>query len=110
MTGLSWPITALTAVVAVLACYISDLKFAPTLVPLNLVVAVFGVAVFSFYLFKNDFFILSLANGVATILAFSTAGALFSYVAIHYRTAFEFRDGTFASVDGASTPKLAFLW
>jgi hypothetical protein len=102
MAGLSWLITFAIAIVAGLACYASNLEFAPTLVPISLVQAFFGLAVFLFYLvFRSDFFILSVANGIALLSTFSFALPLFSYVALHDSTAFELKDGTLASIDAA---------
>jgi membrane-associated phospholipid phosphatase len=100
MAGLSWLITAASVAVALLAFYVSNFKFAPTLIPINLVAAFFALAVFAVYvLFRNDFFILSISSSVATISVFSSAGALFSYIAMHYSSSFDLWDATFASTD-----------
>lgn len=100
MVWLSWLVTAATAAVVLLACYVSNFKFVPTLIPINLVAAFFGLMVFVAYvLFRNDFFILSISNAVATISAFSSAGAILSYVAMHYSFSFHLWDATLASTD-----------
>jgi membrane-associated phospholipid phosphatase len=102
MAALSWVVTAATAAVALLACYVSNFKFAPTLIPLNLVVAFFSLAVFLIYaFFRNDFFILSISNAVAVISTFSTTGAMFSYVAMHYSSSFDLWDSALASTDAS---------
>jgi hypothetical protein len=98
--GVAWLITAVTATVSFLACYAANFKFATTLFPLNLAVALLSLGVFVVYvLFRNDFVILSISNAVATISSFSSAGALFSYVSMHYSLSFDLKDATFASVD-----------
>jgi len=99
MAGLSWLITAACAVASLLACHVSNFKFADTLIPANLVVAFLALAVFVAYVFRNDFFILSISNAVAIFSAFPSAGALFSYVTVHYSSSFVLWDGTFASAD-----------
>ena len=99
MTGLSWLITAACAAASLLACHVSNFKFAHTLIPANLVVALLALVVFVAYVFRNDFFILSISNAVAIFSAFPSAGALFSYVTMHYSSSFVLWDGTFASAD-----------
>jgi PAP2 superfamily len=98
--GLSWLITIVTAAAAVLACVHANFKFSPTLIPLNLFAAFFALTVFVAYLFiASNFFILSVSNAVATISAFSSAGAVFSYAAMHYSRAFDLWDARLASTD-----------
>ena len=99
MAGLLMAITAASAVASLLACHVSNFKFADTLIPANLVVAFLALAVFVAYVFRNDFFILSISNAVAIFSAFPSAGALFSYVTVHYSSSFVLWDGTFASAD-----------
>jgi hypothetical protein len=101
LVKVSWLVTAAAVLVALFAGALSNFKYDIPLIPLNLVVAMFGLAVFFVYVFREDFFILSIANAVAVISAFLSPAAMSSYVAAHYsyRLSVELKDALLDSID-----------
>jgi hypothetical protein len=97
----SWLITAAAVLLAFIAGASSNFKYEVALIPSNCVAAIFGLAVFFVYIFRRDFFILSIANAVAVISAFLSAAAMVSYVAAHYsyRLSVGLKDALLDSVD-----------
>jgi hypothetical protein len=97
---ISWLITGVTAGISTVYIMMTGFKIVFVLLPYNIIPAFLSLAVFLVYaFFRNDFFILSVSNGIGAISVFMVAGAIYSYAAMHLSSAFSLWDSTLAQAD-----------